>query len=148
MARDCEGFSRRDVLKVGSAGLLGLTLPRLLKLESKAHAAPAQQGQSRRATSVIMVWLSGGPAYRSRYPGRPVCPSFCPWKPPRTDAVNDAFQAIRLARAHAAEWKLDPAKIGIMGFSAGAELSAPAALFFEDFARHNSDPTDPLAKFG
>jgi len=49
---------------------------------------------------------------------------------PTTDAVNDAFQAIRVVRAHATEWKLDPAKIGIMGFSAGAELSAPAALFF------------------
>ncbi|HUQ71109.1 MAG TPA: alpha/beta hydrolase [Planctomycetaceae bacterium] len=65
---------------------------------------------------------------------------------PTTDAVNDAFQAIRLVRAHAAEWKLDPAKIGIMGFSAGAELSAPTALFFEDFERDNSDPADPLAK--
>lgn len=65
---------------------------------------------------------------------------------PTTDAVNDAFQAIRLVRAHAAEWKLDPAKIGIMGFSAGAELSAPTALFFDDFERDNNDPADPLAK--
>lgn len=65
---------------------------------------------------------------------------------PTTDAVNDAFQAIRLVRSHAADWKLDPLKIGIMGFSAGAELSAPTALFFEDFERDNSDPTDPLAK--
>lgn len=65
---------------------------------------------------------------------------------PKTDAVNDAFQAIRLVRAHAAEWKLDPAKIGIMGFSAGAELAAPAALFFDDFARNNGDAADPLAK--
>ena len=65
---------------------------------------------------------------------------------PTTDAVNDAFQAIRVVRAHAKEWKLDPARIGIMGFSAGAELSAPTALFFEDFERDNSDPADPLAK--
>ena len=65
---------------------------------------------------------------------------------PKTDAVNDAFQAIRLVRAHAAEWKLDPAKIGIMGFSAGAELSAPTALFFEEFEHANNDPADPLAK--
>jgi alpha/beta hydrolase fold len=65
---------------------------------------------------------------------------------PKTDAVNDAFQAIRLVRAHAAEWKLDPLKIGIMGFSAGGELAAPAALFFEDFERANGDPADPLAK--
>jgi acetyl esterase/lipase len=65
---------------------------------------------------------------------------------PKTDAVNDAFQAIRLVRSRAAEWKLDPAKIGIMGFSAGAELAAPAALFFDEFARDNSDAADPLAK--
>jgi acetyl esterase/lipase len=65
---------------------------------------------------------------------------------PKTDAVNDALQAIRLVRARAAEWKLDPAKVGIMGFSAGAELAAPAALFFDEFGRANNDPTDPLAK--
>ncbi len=63
---------------------------------------------------------------------------------PTTDAVNDAFQAIRLVRSRAAEWKLDPAKIGIIGFSAGAELSAPAALFFDDFAQKNA--ADPLGK--
>src|SRR6185436_12289457 len=38
-----------------------------------------------------------------------------------------------------------PNKIGIMGFSAGAELAAPAALVFEDFDKKNSEPTDPLA---
>lgn len=65
---------------------------------------------------------------------------------PRTDAVNDAFQAIRLVRAHAADWKLDPAKIGIVGFSASAELAAPAALFFEEFERNNRDPADPASK--
>jgi len=64
---------------------------------------------------------------------------------PTVDAANDALQAIRLVRSHAAEWQLDPAKIGIMGFSAGAELAAPAALFFEEFAKTHKAPTDPLA---
>src|SRR6266700_4076713 len=63
----------------------------------------------------------------------------------QADAVNDALQAIRLVRAHAKEWNIDPNKIGIMGFSAGAELAAPAALFFEDFDKKNADPADPLA---
>ncbi len=53
---------------------------------------------------------------------------------PTTDAVRDAFQAIRLVRERAGEWHLDPAKIGIIGFSAGAELAAPAALFYNDFS--------------
>src|SRR4051812_11841088 len=55
----------------------------------------------------------------------------------QSNAVNDAFQAIRLVRAHAKDWNIDPNKIGIMGFSAGAELAAPAALFFEDFEKRN-----------
>ncbi len=64
---------------------------------------------------------------------------------PKSDAVNDAMQAIRLVRAHAKEWRIDPNRIGIMGFSAGAELSAPAAIFFEDFDKKNNDEKDPLA---
>jgi endo-1,4-beta-xylanase len=64
---------------------------------------------------------------------------------PKTDAVNDALQAIRLVRAYAKEWSIDPNKIGIMGFSAGAELAAPAAVLFEDFDKHNSAAGDPLS---
>ena len=63
----------------------------------------------------------------------------------QTDAVYDAQQAVRMVRAYAKEWNIDPARIGIMGFSAGAELATPAAVLFEDFDKKNSDPTDPLA---
>src|SRR5262249_48325733 len=63
----------------------------------------------------------------------------------QSNAVHDAFQAIRLVRAHAKEWNIDPHKIGIMGFSAGAELAAPAALFFQEFDTNNNDASDPLA---
>jgi endo-1,4-beta-xylanase len=64
---------------------------------------------------------------------------------PQTDEVYDALQAIRLVRAHAKELNFDPNRIGIMGFSAGAELAAPAAVLFDDFDKKNSDPSDPLA---
>ncbi len=64
---------------------------------------------------------------------------------PQTDEVYDALQAIRMVRAYAKEWNIDPHKIGIMGFSAGAELSAPAAVLFDDFDKKNSDPGDPFA---
>ena len=63
----------------------------------------------------------------------------------KVDAVNDAMQAIRLVRAHAKEWNIDPNKIGIMGFSAGAELAAPAAIFFEEFDKTNNASGDPPA---
>ncbi len=64
---------------------------------------------------------------------------------PQTDEVYDALQAVRLVRAYAKEWNIDPNKIGIVGFSAGAELAAPAAVLFGDFDKKNSDPSDPLA---
>lgn len=65
---------------------------------------------------------------------------------PKTDAVNDALQAVKLVRAYAKEWKLDPAKIGLMGFSAGAELAVNAGLLWEEFDRAHDVPANPLAK--
>ncbi len=65
---------------------------------------------------------------------------------PKVDGVNDALQAIKLVRAHAKDWNLDPNKIGIMGFSAGAELAAAATLQSAEFDRQNDVPTNPLAK--
>ena len=62
-----------------------------------------------------------------------------------TDAVYDAQQAVRLVRAYATQWNVDPNRIGVIGFSAGAELAAPAALSFDEFDRNNSAPSDPLA---
>jgi hypothetical protein len=65
---------------------------------------------------------------------------------PKVDGVNDALQAIKLARAHARDWNLDPHKIGIMGFSAGAELAAATTLQWSEFDAKNDLPGNPLAK--
>lgn len=44
---------------------------------------------------------------------------------PRTPfALQDAQRTIRLVRAHAAQWRIDPAKVGVIGFSAGGYLVA------------------------
>src|SRR5205085_10473801 len=64
----------------------------------------------------------------------------------QTNAVYDAQQAVRMVRAHAQEWGIDPHKIGMLGFSAGAELVAPAALAFEAFDKANGGAGDPLAR--
>jgi len=64
---------------------------------------------------------------------------------PQTDEVYDAQQAIRMVRAYAKEWNLDPNKIGMMGFSAGAELTAAAAVLYDEWDKKNGDPSDPLA---
>lgn len=44
--------------------------------------------------------------------------------------LQDAQRAIQLVRMHAGEWKVDPDKIGIMGFSAGGHLASTAATHF------------------
>lgn len=44
--------------------------------------------------------------------------------PESTEDLEDAQQAMRLARSHAAEWGIDPQRIGAIGFSAGAHLAA------------------------
>ena len=42
----------------------------------------------------------------------------------------DAQEAIKTARAHAADWKIDAQKVGIIGFSAGGHLASTAATHF------------------
>jgi len=64
---------------------------------------------------------------------------------PQTDEVYDTQQAIRVVRAYSSQWKIDPNKIGVMGFSAGAELVAAAAVLYPDWDKKNSDPSDPFA---
>jgi uncharacterized protein (DUF1501 family) len=60
-------------LKIGAAGLFGLGLPQLLELEARANAVrPA--GARRQATSVILVWLAGGPATIDMWDLRPDAP--------------------------------------------------------------------------
>ncbi len=55
----------------------------------------------------------------------------------------DAQRALRTVRARAADWQLDPERIGILGFSAGGHLASTAATHFDA-----GDPqaTDPFAR--
>jgi acetyl esterase/lipase len=46
-------------------------------------------------------------------------------------ALEDAQRTVGLVRFHAAEWHIDPHKIGVLGFSAGGHLSAAIATHFE-----------------
>jgi hypothetical protein len=68
---DCEGFHRRDFLKIGAGGLLGLGLADLLRLEARAARASASP---KRADAVIMVWLAGGPATIDMWDMKPGAP--------------------------------------------------------------------------
>lgn len=48
--------------------------------------------------------------------------------PERFEDLEDAQQAMRLTRIHAAEWGIDPTRIGVLGFSAGAHLAAVLSI--------------------
>jgi hypothetical protein len=56
---DCNGATRRDFLKIGALGMGGLMLPDLLRARAQASA----QGQPTRNTSVVWLWLGGGPTH-------------------------------------------------------------------------------------
>ena len=45
-------------------------------------------------------------------------------------ALQDAQEAMRIVRLHAKEWNINPAKIGIMGFSAGGHVASTLATHF------------------
>src|SRR4051794_11460459 len=66
---DCEGFHRRDVLRAGVAGVLGLSLPEALRAE-----AFGGMGRKKPATGVIQVWLAGGPATIDMWDLKPDAP--------------------------------------------------------------------------
>src|SRR3954452_25219508 len=70
---DCEGFHRRDFLAVGSAGLLGLTLPGFLAAQARAGTKD-DLARKKKAQSVILVWLAGGPATIDMWDNKPDAP--------------------------------------------------------------------------
>src|SRR5262245_43824710 len=66
----CNGVRRRDVLRVGTLGLGGLTLADVLRL--KAHAAETGPVKD---TSVIWIWLGGGPTQIETFDPKMTAPS-------------------------------------------------------------------------
>ncbi len=57
-------------------------------------------------------------------------------------ALADMQRAIRTVRARAAEWSVDPQRIGVMGFSAGAHLAGLAASRYDDAGSSAGDEID------
>jgi Protein of unknown function (DUF1501) len=66
--QNCQGVSRRTALKAGFLGLMGLTLPDLLRLQAEGGAA--SDGKS-----VILIWLDGGPSHIETYDPKPDAPA-------------------------------------------------------------------------
>jgi Protein of unknown function (DUF1501) len=76
--RYCDGLSRRSFLQLGAAGLAALGLPHLQQARAESAA--------RKNTSVILIWLDGGPSHMDLYDMKPEAPAEYRgiWKPIRT----------------------------------------------------------------
>lgn len=61
--------------------------------------------------------------------------------------LQDAQEAVRLVRRNAVKWKLNPNKIGIMGFSAGGHLAATLSTHYSDKVYIPSDTTSAKPNF-
>ena len=59
--------------------------------------------------------------------------------------LQDAQRAVRIVRGRAGEWRVDPKRIGIWGFSAGGHLASTAATHFDE---GKPDADDPVERVG
>src|SRR5438105_545810 len=71
-SRLCDGVSRRELLRTGGLGVLGVSLADLLR--SRAAASPTASGTFGRAKNVIFLWLQGGPPQHETFDPKPDAP--------------------------------------------------------------------------
>ena len=63
----------------------------------------------------------------------------------RKDAFEDIQRAVRIVRSRASEWKIDPKRIGVMGFSAGGHLAARVSTGFDIQSYQAVDEHDDIS---
>ncbi|MDB5298703.1 MAG: hypothetical protein JWO87_366, partial [Phycisphaerales bacterium] len=72
----CDGVSRRELMRVGGAGLLGLSLGQLLAADARGQDAPAAKKRDGfgGAKNFIFVFLQGGPSHLDIWDPKPDAP--------------------------------------------------------------------------
>ncbi len=60
-------------------------------------------------------------------------------------ALQDVQRAIRLVRANAADWGIDPMRLGVMGFSAGGSLAARVSTRYQEATYAHNDAVDKVS---
>jgi acetyl esterase/lipase len=65
--------------------------------------------------------------------------------PKSSAALQDAQRALGIVRSHASEWHIDPNRIGVLGFSAGAHLAAALSTHFEQRLYDPLDDADRVS---
>src|SRR4051812_16948300 len=81
-SRYCDGINRRSFLSLGVTGMASVALPELFR----ARAVSAEASGVKKNTSIILIWLDGGPGHMDMYDMKPDAPAEYRglWKPIRT----------------------------------------------------------------
>ncbi len=75
-SRLCDGLTRREVLRAGSLGLMGLSLPEFIRARATASSRTlAQRSTGGRGRSCIILFLMGGPPQHSTWDPKPDAPA-------------------------------------------------------------------------
>jgi hypothetical protein len=72
--RTCQGVSRRELLRVGGLGVLGLALPDLLRGQARAAPTRDRHPTFGRAKSCLIVFLNGGCSHHDTFDMKPDAP--------------------------------------------------------------------------
>ncbi len=70
-----HGFSRRELLRIGGVGMLGLTLPQVLRLRAAANPGAGDGPTFGRAKNIIYLFISGGPSQYETFDPKPGAPA-------------------------------------------------------------------------
>src|SRR5579885_3251838 len=72
-SRYCDGMSRRSFVQIGAAGIASLGLADIDR--ARALGATSAHGGGGKNTSIILIWLDGGPSHLDMYDMKPDAPS-------------------------------------------------------------------------
>ena len=153
---DAPSYLEKEIIKEGELQSTSqVTTPLLYKYQPKktvsngsavlicpgggySHLAMYKEGKK------VALWLNsfGITAFVLKYR----LPNDMIMKDKSIGSLQDAQEAIRTIRRNAKEWNIDPAKIGVLGFSAGGHLASTLATHYQDNV-YDADATSARPDF-
>jgi acetyl esterase/lipase len=116
-----------------------------------------QPGETVVQRGAMLVCAGGGFSIKAPHEGWPICDwlnqngiaaflldyRLLPYRLPAI--IGDAKRAMRVIRHHSAEWNVNPDKIGILGFSAGGQITVSVSTLFDEGDPHAADPVERVS---
>lgn len=122
-----------------------------------AFLPKGKSAESPQKCGAVLVCAGGGFSIKAPHEGWPICEwlnangisaflldyRLTPYYLPTI--IGDAKRAMRVIRHHAAEWEINPEKIGILGFSAGGQITVSISTMFDKGDPFSSDPIECMS---